>query len=141
MGSSDLAATDVEAAKTDAETVAKNRLQEGIRTSVSRLVERFSKVLTDSTGKPVSKRKLEEVNNNYTEAVLVGLKYEYFYYPNPVEPQKVYVRAFVSADNAKQSMELTNRVLDAAREEGIELDAEAARQKLLEARDAYLKGS
>jgi hypothetical protein len=141
VAESDFAATDVEAAKTDAEIAAKNRISDQLSTKVGRLQERVQNVVKDlSRGKAMGERSLKDINQNFVERELVGLRYEsYFFYPNRVNPTKVWVRATLTVDDAAYSQQIVDSMMQSAMAEGIELKHEEAQARFDAVRKAYLQ--
>lgn len=138
VGSSDFAAADVEAAKADAETVAKNQVADQLQTRVTRLTERANTVMQELGGKPVGEKTFKDINRNFNEREIVGLRYvEYFYYPDRVSPEKVYVRAVLNQDSAKFSQDVIDAMAKAGAEE-LELSHEEAMLRLQAVREEYL---
>lgn len=140
MGESDLAAADVEAAKTDAETAAKNRIADQLKTKVSRLTERLSNAAKDlANGAVYGQRTVKDINQNFTEQELVGLRYiSYFYYPTRMKPEKIWVRASLKVDNAKISQGIVDAMMAAAKADNLEMDHEEAMQHFEKVRQQYL---
>lgn len=140
-GESDFAAADVEAAKTDAEISAKNRLVDQLQTKVGRLQERLVNVMKDlSGGKVLGERTLKDINQNFTEQKLTGLRYvEYFYYPNDLKPTKVFVLATVDVNDTQLAAEVLGAFEGAAKAERLELKHEEAQARYAKARREYLE--
>lgn len=139
VGSSDFAAADVEAAKTDAQTVAKNQIADQLQAEVRGLTERYNTVMAKVGGKPVGQRSLKQINQNVTDTTIVGLRYvEYHYMPTRAEPEKVWVRAILTSDSNKFSQDVLDAMLTAANEEELELNHEEAQLRFEEVRRQYL---
>ena len=139
---SDFAKADVEAAKTDAETVAKNRIADQVDAKVGRLTERLSSAFKDlSSGEIYGERTLKDINQNFVEMSLPGLRYlEYHYLPDRLSPEVVYVWACVDFDSIEMSKQITDamlndsearRVLEGRHEEA-QLRYDAVRQQYLD---------
>jgi len=141
VGESDLAAADVEAGKTDAETAAKNRIADQIQTRVGRLTERLSSAMKDlANGKTYGEHTLKDINRNFTETTLSGLRYaDYHYLPDRLNPQKVWVRAIVSVDSNRMSEEIASAMLTSAAKEKLEFKHEEAQQRFDAVRREYLR--
>ena len=139
-GESDFAAADVEAAKTDAETAAKNRIADQLQARNTRLTERYSNALKDlGNGKVLGQRSLADINRNFNEQALQGLRYtEYFYYPDRVNPRKVYVRAVLTQDSTRHSQQILDAMLSAAQAEQLKLNHREAQLRLEAVRQQYL---
>ena len=141
VGESDLAAADVEAGKTDAETAAKNRIADQIQARVGRLTERLSSAMKDlANGKTYGEHTLKDINRNFSEVTLSGLRYtDYYYLPDRLNPQKVWVRAMVSVDTNRMSEEIASAMLQSAAKEKLEYKHEAAQQRFDAVRREYLR--
>jgi hypothetical protein len=139
-GESDLAATDVEAAKTDAEISAKNRLVDQLQTKVGRLQERAVSAMKDlSGGKVLGERTLKDINQNFVEQKLIGLKYvEYFYFPNELKPKKIFVLATVDANDAQIAADVLGALQASAKAERLEVKHEEAQVRFDKVRKDYL---
>lgn len=140
VAESDFAASDVEMAKTDAETVAKNRIADQISAKVGRLTERLASAMKDlTTGQTVGERTLKDINQNFQEQTLNGLRYvDYFYYPNRVEPKKLWVRAVVTVESNKFSQDIVNAMMAGAQSERLEMKHEEAQNRFDAVRKQYL---
>jgi|SRR4051812_36084731 hypothetical protein len=140
VAESDFATADVEAAKVDAEMVCKNRIADQISTRVSRLTERLSSAMKDlSAGRTVGERTLKDINQNFQELTLNGLRFDdYFYWPTRAEPKKVYVRALVTVDSNRMSQDIVNAMLAGAMRDKLELKHEEAQQRFEAVRKQYL---
>jgi hypothetical protein len=140
-GESDLAAADVEAAKTDAEISAKNRLVDQLQTKVGRLQERAVSAMKDlSDGRVLGERTLKDINQNFVEQKLIGLKYvEYFYYPDEVEPKKIFVLATVDVNDAQIAADVLGALQASAKAERLEMKHEEAQQRFDKVRKEYLE--
>jgi uncharacterized coiled-coil protein SlyX len=143
VGQSDFAAADVEAAKTDAETAAKNRIVDQLQANVGRLTERLSSVMKDlANGKTYGKRTLKDINQNFTEMTLTGLRYEsYHYLPDRLHPEVVYVRAILTVDTNKMSEDIIGAMNSAAAAEGLEFDHQAAQLRYEQVRKEVREGA
>lgn len=141
VGESDFAAADVEAAKTDAETAAKNRIMDQLQAKVGRLTERLNSAMKDlANGRVYGERTLKDINRNFTEMTLTGLRYEsYHYLPDRLNPQKVYVRVLLSVDTNKMSEDIAAAMMTSAAEEKLEFKHEEAQQRFDEVRREYLR--
>lgn len=140
VAESDFAASDVEMAKTDAETVAKNRISDQISARVGRLTERLASAMKDLTsGQTVGERTLKDINQNFQQQTLNGLRYvDYFYYPNRVEPKKLWVRAVVTVESNKFSQDIVNAMMAGAQSERLEMKHEEAQARFDAVRKQYL---
>lgn len=139
VGESDFAAADVELAKTDAETSAKNRIADQLKTRVGRLTERLASAAKDlSNGRVYGERTLKDINQNFVDQELVGLRYpEYFYYPDRISPKKIYVRATLTVDDAAISQQVVDSMSKAAAAE-LEVKHEDAQARFDAVRRQYL---
>jgi hypothetical protein len=140
IGESGLAAMDVEMAKTEAETIARGKVAEQLQVKVTKVVERSAQVMQDlSGGKPVAEKTMRDMQQDRVNQGLVGIRYEYFYYPDRIEPTKIYVRATLDVDDAEMSRKLIDQVVDAAKAEGLEVKHEDAMNRLDKVRSDYLE--
>jgi hypothetical protein len=138
---SDFAAVDVEAAKTDAETAAKNRVADQVNAKVSRLTERLSSAMKDlANGRTVGERTIRDINQNFVEMSLPGLRYlEYHYLPDRLSPEVVYVWVCVDYDSIEMSKQITDAMIgDAAVREVLEGRHEEAQLRFDAVRQQYL---
>ncbi len=140
VAESDFAGADVEAAKTDAETVCKNRIADQISTQVGRLTERLSSAMKDlSHGQVVGEKTLKDINQNYQQTTLRGVRYvDYFFFPDRVSPKKLWVRAMVTVDSNKMSREVADAMLSAAAAQRLEMRHEEAQARFDAVRRQYL---
>lgn len=140
VGESDFAAVDVEAAKTDAETAAKNKLADQLESKIGRLTERLSSAMKDlTTGKYVGERTLKEINQNFQQATLRGLRFEeYHFHPNRLEPKRVWVRAILTVETNQMSQEIMNAMMTDALAQKLELKHEEAQARFDAVRRQYL---
>lgn len=140
VGESDFAAIDVEAAKTDAETAAKNRIADQVQAEVGRLTERLSSAMKDlAQGRIYGQRSLKDINQNFQQLSLRGLRYtEYFFHPDRVNPKKIWVRAVVTIDSNKLSQEIMNAMLADAAADKLEIKHEDAMLRFDAVRQQYL---
>lgn len=139
VGESDFAETDVEAAKVDAETAAKNRVADQLSAWNERLTERLNGIMKEAGGRPVGERTLKDINGNYQRIELTGLRFsDYAYYPSRLSPKKVFVRAVLSVDTNAASKKILDAMLVAAREEKLEAKHQDAQARLETARKQYI---
>jgi hypothetical protein len=141
VAESDFAATDVEAAKVDAETACKNRIADQISARVERLTERLSSAMKDLTaGQTVGERTVKDINQNYQQTTLNGIRFDdYFFWPSRTEPRKIFVRALVTVDSNRMSQDIVNAMLAGAMRDNLELKHEEAQQRLEAVRKKYLE--
>lgn len=140
VGESDLAAANVEAAKTDAETAAKNKIVDQISAKVGRLTERLNSAMKDlSNGQIVGERTVKDINRNFQEMTIGGLRYvEYFFLPDRLSPKRVWVRAVVTVDSNKMSQDIVNAMMRGATEQKLEMKHEEAMNRFDAVRKQYL---
>jgi hypothetical protein len=139
VGESKLAALDTEMAKTEAETIGRGKVAEQLSIKVTKVIERSNEVMQDlSGGKPIAEKTMREMQQDRVNQSIVGLRYEYFYYPDRVNPEKIWVRAILDIDDAKMSRELIDQVVDSAKAEGLEVKHEDAMLRLEKVREDYL---
>lgn len=139
IGESGLAEMDVEMAKTEAETIARGKVAEQLQVKVTKVVERSASVMQDMAGgKPVAEKTMRDMQQDRVNQGMVGIRYEYFYYPDRIEPKKIYVRATLDVDDAEMSRQLIDQVVDAAKAEGLEVKHEEAMVRLDKVRNDYL---
>ncbi|MBI5547141.1 MAG: hypothetical protein HY901_24945 [Deltaproteobacteria bacterium] len=141
VAESAFAAADVEAAKTDAETVCKNRLADQVTAKVGRLTERLNSAMKDlSNGRTVGEHTIKDINQSYQQTTLHGLRYgDYFFWPSRTEPKKVWVRAYVTVDSNKMSQDIVNAMMAGAQAERLELKHEEAQMRFDAVRQKYLE--
>lgn len=141
VGESDFAAADIEAAKTDAEAAAKNRITDQLMAQNARLTARLSSAIKDlSNGRTLGQRVLQDINSNFTQQTLSGLRFtEYFYYPDRLAPQKVFVRAILASNTTQTSQQILDDMLARARTEKLLTDLKIAIEHLERARKVYLQ--
>jgi hypothetical protein len=138
-GQSSLASMDVELAKTEAETIARGGVAEKLNVKVTKVVERSAEAMRDlSGGKPVGETTLRTMQQDRVNQSMVGIRYEYHYHPDRVEPEVIYVRATLDVDDAEMSRKLMDQVVDAAKAEGLEVKHEDAMTRLDKVRREYL---
>lgn len=140
VGESDFVRVDVEAGKTDAETAAKNRIAEQLETKVGLLTERLMEAMRDlSSGKDIGQRSIKQINQNFQVTRLQGLRYQdYFFYPNRIEPRKVYVRAVVTIESSELSQEIVNAMMAEATAQKLQMKHEDAQARFDAVRKQYL---
>ncbi|HEY3451343.1 MAG TPA: hypothetical protein VGK67_33605 [Myxococcales bacterium] len=140
VAESDFAATDVEAAKTDAETACKNKLADQLQAQVGRLTELSRTAMKDlGKGKVYGERSVKDINQNFQEISLRGLRYtEYFYYPDRVAPKKLWVRAVVTVDTNKFSQDMMAAMTEEAAADKLEIKHEEAMLRFEAVRKQYL---
>ena len=140
VGESDFARADVEAAKTDAETAAKNRIAEQLQAKNGRLVERLSSAMKDlANGRTYGERTIKDINRNFSETTLTGLRFDaYHFIPDRLSPQRVFVRALLSVDTNKMSEDIASAMLSSAAQEKLEFKHEEAQQRFDAVRRRYL---
>ena len=141
VGESDFAAADVEAAKTDAETAAKNRIAEQLQAKNGRLVERLSSAMKDlANGRTYGERTVKDINRNFSETTLTGLRFDaYHFIPDRLSPQRVFVRALLSVDTNKMAQDISAAMLSSAAQDRLEFKHEEAQQRFDAVRRQYLE--
>ncbi len=141
VGESDFAAVDIEAAKTDAEVAAKNRIADQLNAKIARLVTRVRVVLKDfNTGKAIGQSGISDANQTFTEQTLKGLRYtEYFYHPSRFNAQKVFVRAILAPNHAELSQNVIDAMLGLSQGEKLQANHQKALERLEHVRQQYLQ--
>ncbi|HWV39300.1 MAG TPA: hypothetical protein VN033_12600 [Vulgatibacter sp.] len=80
-----------------------------------------------------------DINQNFQEQTLNGVRYvDYFYYPNRVEPTKLWVRAVVTVESNRLSQDIVDAMMAGARAERLELKHEEAQNRFDVVRRQYL---
>jgi hypothetical protein len=138
---SDLAAADVEAAKSDAETTCKNRIADQLQAEVGRLTERLSSAMKElGDGKIYGERTMKDINQSFQQMSLRGLRYtDYFYAPSRVQPKKVFVRAILTLDSNKFSQDLLAAMIAEAAAAKLEIKHEEAMSRFEVIRRQFLE--
>ena len=146
IGVSQLASVDIAGARTDAETDALNKIQASLFEELERLTQRNVKVLKDIglDDSVFGSHTIKDINNNYVTMKIKGARIvEYDYYPDEINPERIYVKRVLYidhvelADHVLSSFETELRNVEAKERLGVEHDE--AMDELRKERDRYLE--
>jgi len=140
IGTSELAAVDMSAAKTDAQTMATNEIARQLNQEVNNLVERSVTAMRDlGAGDVYGQKTLKDINENFILMEIRGARFtDYYYVPTVTNAQTVHVRARLSVDSNALADEVLASLASEIRGEELEIAHEKAIMRLEKVREEYL---
>lgn len=137
VGRSDIADVDVEAAKSEAELIARNKIAQELETNIRSTVTRDSTAASEGRDKAASFAKIneEKISNIVAKRIVGSRVHEYIFYnkdgkEDPINPKTVFVRVILNVDVKALAEDLGDNTLS---EDEKALFADSLRERFVKA--------